>query len=117
MERNAAQNSDRYFQKSNWHYEHSFRLNKGRAKGSRRLSEIKQAARRKFVREIIRKFDDETGLLEFGRDPFGKRIINISSFTLSPSFSLIEIDDIQCDEDAKFSLFANDILQCHSHEK
>ncbi|KAK8603602.1 hypothetical protein V6N13_096076 [Hibiscus sabdariffa] len=37
-------------------------------------------------------------------DPFGKRII--PSFTSSPSLSLTEIDDIQCDEDAKFSLSA-----------
>ncbi|KAK8705609.1 hypothetical protein V6N13_049207 [Hibiscus sabdariffa] len=90
---------------------------KGKAKGSRRLNGIKQAAREKFVRENIRKFDDETGLLEFGRDPFGKHIINIPSFTLFPSLSLTEIDDIQCDEDAKFSLFANDFQQCHSREK
>ncbi|KAK8538145.1 hypothetical protein V6N12_044282 [Hibiscus sabdariffa] len=65
---------------------------------------LEGAAREKFVRETIRKFDEETGLLEFGRDPFGKRII--PSFTSSPSLSLTEIDDIQCDEDAKFSLSA-----------
>ncbi|KAK8561827.1 hypothetical protein V6N13_149024 [Hibiscus sabdariffa] len=90
---------------------------KGKAIGSRRLSRIKQAVRAKFARENARKFDEENGLLEFGRDPFGKRIINIPTFTSSHSLSLTEIDDIQCDEDAKFSLFANDTLQCHSQEK
>ncbi|KAK8673064.1 hypothetical protein V6N13_111420 [Hibiscus sabdariffa] len=87
---------------------------KGKDIGSRRLSEIKQAARAKFASENARKFDDETGMLEFGRDLFGKRIINIPTFTSSPSLSLTEIEDIQCDEYVKFSLFANDILQCHS---
>ncbi|KAL4348129.1 hypothetical protein GQ457_17G024370 [Hibiscus cannabinus] len=60
---------------------------KGKVKGSRRLSGFKQAAREKFAKENDRKFDDETGLLEFGRDPFGKRIINIPTFSSSPSLS------------------------------
>ncbi|KAK8636011.1 hypothetical protein V6N13_004721 [Hibiscus sabdariffa] len=42
---------------------------KGKAKGTRRLSGIKQAARVKFAKENDRKFDDQTSLLEFGRDP------------------------------------------------
>ncbi|KAK8617277.1 hypothetical protein V6N13_080194 [Hibiscus sabdariffa] len=90
---------------------------KGKANGSRRLSAIKQAARAKYVKEIERKFDDETGLIEFGRDPFGKRIINIPTFKSFPSLTLTEIEEFQCEEDAKFSLFANDILKCHSQEK
>ncbi|KAK8479405.1 hypothetical protein V6N13_046983 [Hibiscus sabdariffa] len=90
---------------------------KGKANGFRRLSGIKQAARAKYVKEIERKFDDETGLFEFGRDPFGKRIINIPSFKSSSSLILTEIEEVQCEEDAKFSLFANDILECHSQEK
>ncbi|KAL4333213.1 hypothetical protein GQ457_07G021670 [Hibiscus cannabinus] len=92
------------------------KLFKGKAKGSKRLSGIKQAVRKKFVNETIRKFNDETGLLEFWRDPFGKRIINIPPLH-SHSLSLTEIDDIQCDEDANFSLFANDILECHSQKE
>ncbi|KAL4341100.1 hypothetical protein GQ457_08G009800 [Hibiscus cannabinus] len=90
---------------------------KGKANGSRRLSAIKQAAREKHVQEIERKLDDETGLIEFGRDPFGKRIINTPIFESSPSLTLTEINEIQCDEDAKFFLFADDILECHSQEK
>ncbi|KAK8996632.1 hypothetical protein V6N11_081898 [Hibiscus sabdariffa] len=46
------------------------KLFKGKAKGSKRLSGIKQAAREEFVKETIRKFNDEIGLLEIGRDPF-----------------------------------------------
>ncbi|KAK8537204.1 hypothetical protein V6N12_043377 [Hibiscus sabdariffa] len=84
----------------------------GRASGCRRLSGIKQAARAKYVKEIERKFDDETGLLEFGRDPFGKRIINIPTFNSSHSHILTEVDEFKCDEDAKFFLFANDVLDC-----
>ncbi|KAK8510785.1 hypothetical protein V6N13_097640 [Hibiscus sabdariffa] len=90
---------------------------KGKVKGSRRLSGIKQAARVKFAKENDRKFDDETGLLEFGRDPFGKRVINIPTLSSSPSLTLNEVEDIQCEEDEKFSLFANEIFQCHSQDK
>ncbi|KAK8559732.1 hypothetical protein V6N13_016468 [Hibiscus sabdariffa] len=89
---------------------------KAKAKGTKRLSGIKQATRVKFAKENDQKFDDETGLLEFGPDPFSKRIINTPTFTSSPSLTLNEIDDIQYDEDAKFSLFANDIIQCHSQD-
>ncbi|KAK8709000.1 hypothetical protein V6N13_060034 [Hibiscus sabdariffa] len=89
---------------------------KGKAKGTRRLSGIKQVARVKFAKENDRRFEDETGLLEFGRDPFGKHIFNIPTFTSSPSLILNEIDDFQSEEDAKFALFANDIIQCHSQE-
>ncbi|KAK8683370.1 hypothetical protein V6N13_039432 [Hibiscus sabdariffa] len=69
---------------------------KGKATGSKQLSGIKQAAMAKFASENARKFDDETGMLEFRRDPFGKCIINIPTFTSSPLLSLTEIDDIQC---------------------
>ncbi|KAK8673558.1 hypothetical protein V6N13_111885 [Hibiscus sabdariffa] len=59
----------------------------------------------------------ETGLVEFGRDPFGTRNINIPHVTSFPSLSFTVFDDFQCDEDASFSLFANDILKCHSQDK
>ncbi|KAK8691008.1 hypothetical protein V6N13_074529 [Hibiscus sabdariffa] len=75
---------------------------KGKAKGTRRLSGIKQAAMVKFSKENIENLMMK-GLLEFGRDPFGKRIINIPTFTSSPSLTLNEINDVQCEEDAKFS--------------
>ncbi|KAK8481889.1 hypothetical protein V6N11_029061, partial [Hibiscus sabdariffa] len=93
------------------------KLFKGKANGFKRLSGIKQATRAKYVKEVERKLDDETGVIEFDRDPFGKRIINIPTFNSSLSMILTKIEEIQCNEDAKFSLFANDILECYSHEK
>ncbi|KAK8615626.1 hypothetical protein V6N13_017211 [Hibiscus sabdariffa] len=41
----------------------------------------------------------ETGLVEFGRDPFGTRIINIPHVTSFPSLSFTVFDDFECDED------------------
>ncbi|KAL4387335.1 hypothetical protein GQ457_09G012790 [Hibiscus cannabinus] len=60
---------------------------KGKANGSRRLSAIKQAARE-----------------------------NVSS-TRQFASPHPHIEEIQCDEDAKFFLFANDTFECHSQEK
>ncbi|KAK8644434.1 hypothetical protein V6N13_123740 [Hibiscus sabdariffa] len=75
---------------------------KGKFNGFKRISEIKQAVRAKYVKEIQHKFDDETCLLEFGKDPYGKCIFNIPTFNPSPSLTLIEIEVHQCENDANF---------------
>ncbi|KAK8515840.1 hypothetical protein V6N13_096831 [Hibiscus sabdariffa] len=90
---------------------------KGKVQVFKRLSGIKQAAREKHVKETIHKFDDETCLIEFGRDPYGKGIFNIPIFKPSPSLTINGIGEIQGEEDAKFSMFANDILESHSQEE